>query len=66
MLRLLVVVLRTLPALGSGLIADWLVWRIARENPLTVGVVSGVLVFVLVFGVALRGERGERERMARS
>ena len=56
-LRLLVVVLRTLLALGTGLIAGWLVWRIALEHPLAVGVVSGALVFA----AALHGERAERE-----
>ena len=49
LLRLLVVVVRTLLALGTGLLAGWLVWRIALENPLAVGVVSGALAFVLVF-----------------
>ncbi len=65
-LHLLVVVLRTLLALGTGLIAGWLVWRIALTHPLAVGLVSGALVFVLVFAAALHGERRERERMTRS
>ena len=62
-LRMLVVVLRTLLALGAGLIAGWLVWRIALTHPLAVGVVSGALVFVLVFAAAMRGEREEREHL---
>ena len=62
-LRLLVVVLRTLLALGTGLIAGWLVWRIALEHPLAVGVVSGALVFGLVFAASLHGERVDRERL---
>ena len=65
-LYLLVVVLRTLLAWGTGLFAGWLVSRIALEHPLAVGVVSGALVFVLMFAAALHGERAERERMARS
>ncbi len=63
LLRLLEGALRTLLALGAGLIAGWLVWRIALEHPPAVGVVSGAFVFVLVFVAALRGERADRERM---
>ena len=65
-LNLLVVVLRTLLALGAGLIVGWLVWRIALEHPLVVGVVSGAFVFVLVLAAALHSERAERERPAKS
>ncbi len=66
LLHLLVVVLRTLLALGAGIMAGWLVWRIALEHPLAVGVVSGALVFVLVFAAALHGERAERERLSQN
>ena len=65
MLRLLVAVSRTLLALGAGAAVGWLVWRIALEDPRAVGVVSGVLVFVLVYVAALHGEREERERLGR-